>query len=162
MRFININELSDMYFIYFFLDEDDNREIKVNEIEEKIESTTISDDGIFKVTLGPTPSVSNNDPTTPNEAVKLFRPSPRINSGLAVKHGVLYLYGGMFEDGDKQITFSDLYSLDLKKLDEWKPIITDDTNTMEWLGSDSEDMDESDGEEESADDESDDSEMETD
>lgn len=70
----------------------------------------------------------------------------------------------MFEDGDKQITFSDLYALDLKKLEEWKTIMADDTNTMEWLGSDSEgDMDEESGDEEgSADDESDDSEMETD
>lgn len=141
---------------------EDDGEIQVNEIEEKIESTTISDDGVFKVTLSRTPTASNSDRTTSNEIVKLFRPSPRINSGLAIKHSVLYLYGGMFEDGDKQITFSDLYSLDLKKLEEWKTIITDDTNAMEWLGSDSEDMEESGDEEESTDDESDDSEMETD
>lgn len=38
-------------------------------------------------------------------------PSPRINPGLVVKDNVLYLYGGMFEDGDKQYTLNDFYSL---------------------------------------------------
>jgi hypothetical protein len=57
------------------------------------------------------------------------------------------LYGGMFEDGDKQITFSDFYSVDLKKLEEWKVLIADDTSTQEWLGSDNESNDEDDDEE---------------
>jgi len=30
---------------------------------------------------------------------------------MAVKHNVLYLYGGMMEEGDRQYTFSDFYSL---------------------------------------------------
>lgn len=138
--------------------------MEVNEIEEKIETTTISDDGIFKVTLGPTPSASNKGTTNQNESVKLFRPSPRINCGLAIKHGILYLYGGMFEDGDKQITFSDLYSLDLKKMEEWRTIIADDVGAMEWLGSDSEDNMEDGDEDDDGDDsenDGDDSEMET-
>lgn len=41
----------------------------------------------------------------------IFSPSPRINPGLTIKNNTLYLYGGMVEDGNKQITFSDLYSL---------------------------------------------------
>lgn len=129
----------------------------VEQIEEKIESTTISGDGVFKMTLGPTPSAFTTDTSRISEAVKQFRPSPRINCGLAIKHGILYLYGGMIEEGEKQITFSDLYSLDLKKLDEWKTIIADDTSTLEWLGSDSEEEESSDKEES----DSDDSEMET-
>lgn len=136
--------------------------IEVNQIEEKIESTTISDDGVFKVTVGPAPITLNKEKCIATDTMKLFRPSARINCGLAIKHGILYLYGGMFEDGDKQVTFSDLYSLDLKKLDEWKTIIADDTRAMEWLGSDSEEGEESVHEEESDEDESDDSAMETD
>lgn len=133
----------------------------VEQIEEKIETTTISDDGIFKVTVGPTSSTTNAVTSTSNEGNELFRPSPRINCGLAIKHGILYLYGGMFEDGDKQITFSDLYSLDLKKLDEWKTIIADDTSTTEWLGSDSEEEEDSNEEDDSVSDDND-SEMDTD
>lgn len=68
----------------------------------------------------------------------------------------------MYEDGDKQITFNDFYSLDIKKLDEWKTIATDETSAMEWLGSDSEEGEESSEADESQGDESDDSTMETD
>lgn len=66
---------------------------------------------------------------------------------------------GMFEDGEREVTFSDLYSIDVKKLDEWKTVIQDDAAKMEWLGSDSEseeDDDDSDSGSEG------DSEMETD
>lgn len=101
-------------------------------------TTTIADDGIFKVTLGPTP-MDVDEPLEGNSKSenKICQPSCRMNCGLAVKHNVLYLYGGMFEEGDKQITFSDMYSLDLKKLEEWKVIIEDDTGNQEWLGSSS-------------------------
>ncbi|CAH1099021.1 unnamed protein product [Psylliodes chrysocephalus] len=130
---------------------DDKEEMEVEKIEEKIEQTTISDDGIFKVTVGPAPTCSKSNAIFDKQDLTiLFQPSPRMNCGLAIKHGILYLYGGMFEDGDKQITFSDFYSLDLKKLDEWKTIIADDTSKVEWLGSDSENEDE---EEESEDEE---------
>nr|XP_023020044.1 kelch domain-containing protein 4-like [Leptinotarsa decemlineata] len=117
----------------------DDQDMEIEHIEEKIESTTISDDGIFKVTLGAAPATSGSTEIFSNGHIsKLFQPSPRASCGLAIKHGVLYLYGGMYEDGDKQITFSDFYSLDLKKNEEWKTIIEDDTSSLEWLGSDSE------------------------
>lgn len=38
-------------------------------------------------------------------------PSPRMKLGLVVCEGILYLYGGVFEDGDKQYTLSDFYSI---------------------------------------------------
>lgn len=143
-----------------FLDEKSDGN-KVYQINQKVESTTISDDGVFKVTVGSRP-VDNNTPKNTNaETEKIFTPSSRINCGLAIKHGILYLYGGMYEDGDKQITFRDFYSLDIKKLDEWKTIVADETTTMQWLGSDSE-GEESPEEDESQQEESDDSTMETD
>lgn len=64
------------------------------EVEETMKSTTISDDGVFKVTIGPSIKhvyTSNNDS---EEGISSFWPSPRINCGLAINHGVLYLYGG--------------------------------------------------------------------
>lgn len=134
--------------------------MEIEKIEDKIESTTISDDGIFKVTVGPAPTSETSASTSDSEHGKIFQPSSRINCGLAIKHGVLYLYGGMFEDGDKQITFSDFYALDLKKLDEWKTLISDSTSTMEWLGSDSEESAEE--EEDESEDHSTSDEMETD
>uniref|UniRef100_A0ABM5EV50 Kelch domain-containing protein 4 n=1 Tax=Pogona vitticeps TaxID=103695 RepID=A0ABM5EV50_9SAUR len=60
-------------------------------------------------------------------------PSPRSNAMLATKHGVLYLYGGMFEVGDRQFTLNDLYALDLHKMDGWKVLVEMDPKTQEWL-----------------------------
>ncbi|KAI4469831.1 kelch domain-containing protein [Holotrichia oblita] len=122
------------------------------EIEQSLEQTTIADDGIFKVSIGPTPTnpAVGSSQGDSSSSSNIFIPSPRMNCGLAVKHGTLYLYGGMFEDGDKQITLNDFYSFDMKKMDEWKTIIADD-QIQEWLGSDSgsegEDSESSEGEE---------------
>ncbi|CAG9839318.1 unnamed protein product [Diabrotica balteata] len=147
------------------MDEDVAEEKEVEDIKQKVETTTISDDGIFKVTVGGAPSTSEGEVISSKQSPSYFSPSPRMNCGLAIKHGVLYLYGGMHEEGSKQVTFSDFYSLDLKKLDEWKTIIADDTSSLEWLESDSEDedvSDDNDDEEEDVDEDedSDDSEME--
>uniref|UniRef100_A0A6P7G8K9 Kelch domain-containing protein 4-like n=1 Tax=Diabrotica virgifera virgifera TaxID=50390 RepID=A0A6P7G8K9_DIAVI len=149
------------------VDEDVAEEKEVEDIKQKVETTTISDDGIFKVTVGGAPSTSEGEVINSKQSPSYFSPSPRMNCGLAIKHGVLYLYGGMYEEGSKQVTFSDFYSLDLKKLDEWKTIIADDTSSLEWLESDSEDedvSDDNDDEEEDVDEDedSDESEMEVD
>lgn len=114
----------------------------VEELEDAAESMMLSDDGVFKVTLGPANKMETN--TSLEKEIKPFQPASRMNSGLAVKHNMLYIYGGMYEDGSKQVTFSDLYAIDVKKMDEWKIIIADDTSNMEWLeSSSSEDEEES-------------------
>ncbi|KAL2762053.1 kelch domain-containing protein 4 isoform 3, partial [Daubentonia madagascariensis] len=74
------------------------------------------------------------DEDSPEEASSpMVEPSPRSNAMLAVKHGVLYVYGGMFEAGDRQVTLSDLYCLDLHKMEEWKALVEMDPETQEWL-----------------------------
>ncbi|XP_069824698.1 kelch domain-containing protein 4 isoform X1 [Dendropsophus ebraccatus] len=81
-------------------------------------------------------------------------PCPRSSSMMAVKHGILYLYGGMFEVGDRQFTLNDLYSLDLHKMEEWKVLVEMDPKTQEWLGeSDSEEEEGAEGGEEEDDEE---------
>ncbi|OAD59620.1 Kelch domain-containing protein 4 [Eufriesea mexicana] len=107
------------------------------EIEESpsntIESKVTDDDGIFTVTIGST-STSAIDKKE-NVYKNVFVPCPRISSGLVVKHNTLYLYGGMFEDGDRQYVLSDFYSLDCRKLDEWRIILKDDTSSHIWFDS---------------------------
>ncbi|KPP73644.1 kelch domain-containing protein 4-like, partial [Scleropages formosus] len=84
-------------------------------------------------------------------AAPLVEPCPRSSAMAAVKHGKLYLYGGMFEVGDRQFTLSDFYSLDLHKVDLWEVL------TQEWLeeseSESGEEEDDSGGDEESEDDE---------
>uniref|UniRef100_A0A493T611 Kelch domain containing 4 n=1 Tax=Anas platyrhynchos platyrhynchos TaxID=8840 RepID=A0A493T611_ANAPP len=73
-------------------------------------------------------------------------PCPRSNAMLAVKHGVLYVYGGMFEVGDRQFTLSDLYSIDLHKMEEWKVLVEMDPKAQEWLEESESDEEEDDTE----------------
>ncbi|XP_058135587.1 kelch domain-containing protein 4 isoform X2 [Dasypus novemcinctus] len=84
-------------------------------------------------------------------------PSPRSSALLAVKHGLLYLYGGMFEAGKRQFTLSDFYCLDLHKMEAWKALVEMDPKTQEWLEEtdsedDSDNMEGAGGEEDSEED----------
>jgi hypothetical protein len=42
---------------------------------------------------------------------------------MVVGRDTLYLYGGMMEVGDREVTLDDLYTLDLNKLDAWNLVI---------------------------------------
>ncbi|KAB0795717.1 hypothetical protein PPYR_09778 [Photinus pyralis] len=119
------------------------RELKVEDLSMEVDEIKVdeapqivADDGIFTVTVGPSVSTVQSNDQEP-EKMDVFKPSPRMNCGLTVKHGMLYIFGGMVEDGDKQLTMSDFYSLDLKKLDKWKVLVQDE-EVQEWLTSDSE------------------------
>ncbi|XP_057799521.1 uncharacterized protein LOC131015236 [Salvia miltiorrhiza] len=72
---------------------------------------------------------------------EIVKPCGRINSCMVVGKDTLYLYGGMMEVKDQEITLDDLYALNLSKLDEWKCIIP--ASESEWIEvSDEEDEDE--------------------
>jgi hypothetical protein len=92
---------------------EDDDEDEVEPEKEELKPQVTSDDGIFKVTVGPSIAVQStgNTSETSGSAVTAFTPAPRMSAGLAYKQGKLYLYGGQYEEGDKQLTFSDLYSL---------------------------------------------------
>lgn len=75
----------------------------------------------------------SDEEDSPDEAGgPVVEPSPRSNAMLAVKHGRLYLYGGMFEAGDRQVTLSDLYCLDLHKMQEWTALVEMDPGERGW------------------------------
>lgn len=60
-------------------------------------------DGVFTVKISSAPTTSSGDARGGSElepeAEKKFVPQPRMSSCLAIKHGILYLYGGIFESG---------------------------------------------------------------
>ncbi|XVE54538.1 hypothetical protein DITRI_Ditri03aG0089800 [Diplodiscus trichospermus] len=81
---------------------------------------------------------------------EIVKPCGRINSCVVVGKDTLYLYGGMMEVKDQEITLDDLYSLNLSKLDEWKCIIP--ASESEWVeDSENEDEDEDEDEDDSED-----------
>lgn len=65
----------------------------------------------------------NEDEEDEEEEAHLVEPSPRSSAMASVKHGKLYLYGGMFEVGDRQFTLNDLYCLDMHKMDQWEVLV---------------------------------------
>uniref|UniRef100_A0A453C8X4 DUF4110 domain-containing protein n=1 Tax=Aegilops tauschii subsp. strangulata TaxID=200361 RepID=A0A453C8X4_AEGTS len=87
------------------------------------------------LTLNKVGSSQNSDvmsDSTEQEATpEAIKPIGRINASMAVGKDTLYLYGGMMEVKDREITLDDLYSLNLSKLDEWKCIIP--ASESEWL-----------------------------
>uniref|UniRef100_A0A0E0KS14 DUF4110 domain-containing protein n=1 Tax=Oryza punctata TaxID=4537 RepID=A0A0E0KS14_ORYPU len=93
-----------------------------------------------------------SDSTTQEVLPEAVKPGGRINACLAVGKDTLYLYGGMMELKDREITLDDMYSLNLSKLDEWKCIIP--ASESEWLeiSEDEDDEDDDDNENDSEDD----------
>ncbi|TQD79022.1 hypothetical protein C1H46_035408 [Malus baccata] len=67
-------------------------------------------------------STANMD-TQDSDLPEVVKPCGRINSCMVVGRDTLDVYGGMMEVKDREITLDDLYSLNLRKLDEWKCII---------------------------------------
>ncbi|KAK8773481.1 hypothetical protein V5799_011986 [Amblyomma americanum] len=125
------------------------------------EPVVTSDDGVFTVKIGlskeKTTDAMSQEAATSEAPKESFIPVPRMGSCLAIKHGIFYLYGGMFEDNDRQFTLSDMYALDLHKLDKWKVLVPLDPQMQEWLGSDDSDSESEDMEvDEEGDDESED------
>ncbi|KAK1357918.1 kelch domain-containing protein 4 [Heracleum sosnowskyi] len=97
-----------------------------------------------------------------NSAVQeIVKPCGRINSCMVVGRDTLYVYGGMMEVRDREITLDDLYALNLSKLDEWKCLIA--ASESEWVeASEDEDDDEDDEDDEEDEDEEDNSESDSD
>ncbi len=110
--------------------EEDLERLNVSEpVETEAATSHEESENVFSVTIGPQTSNSAqvvDQCQSASASLAAFVPHPRMNTLLAVKHGVLYMYGGIYEAGDKQITLSDMYSLDLHKLDEWNVLIESD------------------------------------
>ncbi|KAL4235173.1 kelch domain containing 4 [Mactra antiquata] len=109
-----------------------------------------TEESVFKLTIGEqnVEGAEGMEYGATEEQLDLFKPHPRMNSIMTVKNGVLYVYGGIFEDGDRQYTLSDMYSLDTNKMDEWNILIKSELKDQVWEGSDSssdEDMDDTEG-----------------
>lgn len=65
-------------------------------------------------------------------------PHRRMDSALAILGNTLYLYGGQFESGKKEITMSDVFALNLNRLDTYQALLSQDLSAAVWLGKESE------------------------
>ncbi|VDP84452.1 unnamed protein product [Echinostoma caproni] len=141
-------------FNYATAKETDNvREKPVEPLTEPAQATQISE-GAFTLTINqssgkPSTAVGSSLQSTLSE---VLAPSPRSSSGIAIMGSTLFLYGGVFEAGDREVTLDDFFCLDLNQPVSWKCLFAGTQDNQEWFGSDIEDEDddyvESDSEEE--------------
>ncbi|XP_074057686.1 kelch domain-containing protein 4 isoform X3 [Macrotis lagotis] len=130
------------------MENQERKETDAQEPQEEIKEVVAEDGTVMTIkqmiSIPGTSTESESEEEASDEASGLLvEPCPRSNAMLAVKQGVLYVYGGMFEAGDRQFTLNDFYCIDLHKMEDWKVLVEMDPKTQEWLEeSDSEDEDE--------------------
>lgn len=90
-------------------------------MEEPVMTTKICE-GAFTVTLneGTTKPPGVIGATKSSSTVQNCMVPPRSSAGMALLGSILYLYGGVFEVGDRKITLDDFYCLDLSQPISWK------------------------------------------
>lgn len=59
----------------------------------------------------------DESPARPAKPMLNVMPHPRFNAPLAVQGDTLYIFGGTFEQGDREYTFAEMYAIDLGKMD---------------------------------------------
>lgn len=134
--------------------EDDNSDDDDAEIESGMSNISFNMKRNVVITNGKVPTESDEKVRDTGKKVavqnsilpEIVKPCGRINSCMVVGKDTLYIYGGMMEIRDQEITLDDLYMLNLSKLDEWKCLIP--ASESEWIeASDNEDEDDDDDDE---------------
>ncbi|KAK4568891.1 hypothetical protein RGQ29_004348 [Quercus rubra] len=122
-------------------------ETNLDEISQHMATAVTVDNGGLAAKSGGKPHESGAKLEMQNsDLAEVVKPCGRINSCMVVGRDTLYIYGGMMEVKDQEITLDDLYSLNLSKLDEWKCIIP--ASESEWVEAEDEDDDEDEDEDE--------------
>ena len=75
-----------------------------------------------------------NPETNAPEAVARTEPLPRINTSMLVRGNTLYLFGGILEVGDREVTLDDMWALDLRKREKWECLWPGTMHKQVWRG----------------------------
>ena len=86
--------------------------------------------GVKTATFQDTPTqpvVAVNEVHTESSSIARYfesrtAPCPRINPAVVIRGHTLYVYGGVTELGDAEVTLDDCWSLDLNKRDQWRMV----------------------------------------
>eukprot|EP00755_Sulcionema_specki_P015561 Sspe_Gene.59749::Locus_32838_Transcript_1_1_Confidence_1.000_Length_1449::g.59749::m.59749 len=68
-------------------------------------------------------------------------PCGRFGSMLCAVGNYLYIYGGQFEDGNREVTLNDLFRLNLNRMETFEPLVEMDLSKQDWYESDEEEDD---------------------
>ncbi len=127
-------------------DSDEEWEKRLKSREADVEMGQDSEDDESEMLALKLPSVSLADKVQEPVVPLLDAPCARFNAMMTVQKGVLYLFGGILEQKDREITLNDFWSLNLDKLSEWTQLLADDHLTAEWFGEASDNESETDDE----------------
>ncbi|KAK9049465.1 hypothetical protein SSX86_031569 [Deinandra increscens subsp. villosa] len=131
-------------------DEDENMDCDIDDISSNMEKNIKVNGGEVAVKSNLKTNESNSKLLTSCSTLEeVVKPCGRINASMVVGKDTLYIYGGMMEIKDQEITLDDLYALNLSKLDEWKCLIP--ASESEWVEASEDDEEEDDGDEDSED-----------
>ncbi|KAK7353928.1 hypothetical protein VNO80_19384 [Phaseolus coccineus] len=129
--------------------ESEDEESNIDDISKNIASNISIVDGEKITNSDGKPKESGAQLDIQSSLPEAVKPCGRINACMAIGRDTLYIYGGMMEIKDKEITLDDLYSLNLSKLDEWKCIIP--ASESEWVEASEDDEEDEDGDEDESD-----------
>jgi Galactose oxidase, central domain len=66
--------------------------------------------------------------------VERTEPLPRIKAGLFLNGHTLYVYGGLLEVGDREVTLDDMWCIDVRKNRTWQCIFPGSMHEQVWRG----------------------------
>ncbi|KAF4689535.1 kelch domain containing 4, partial [Perkinsus olseni] len=105
--------------------------------EEEACPTLIDEKGSEEKQATPEAGATGVGKMTAAEALKTGNvdlPVERINSALLVKGHTLIVYGGLREYGDREVTFDDCWSLDLRQRTKWTCLLKGTMSEQKWMG----------------------------
>jgi Domain of unknown function (DUF4110)/Kelch motif len=111
-----------------------------DEDEDEVEESKDDDPEDSKPNPKPSRIIDNsaalkvNPQTKVPEPLVRSDPLPRINPRLVMVGHVLYVYGGLVEVGDREVTLDDLWRFDLKKRDQWECLFPGTMHLQKWRG----------------------------
>ena len=71
---------------------------------------------------------------TKKRIVERTEPFPRIKACIFMNGHVMYVYGGILEIGDREVTLDDMWCIDLRKTRTWQCIYTGTMHEQVWRG----------------------------
>jgi N-acetylneuraminic acid mutarotase len=80
-----------------------------------------------------------NETKNAPEAVHREDPLPRINAATLVHGNTMYLLGGILEVGDREVTLDDMWTMDLRKRDQWECVWQGTMYKQVWRGAEHDD-----------------------
>jgi N-acetylneuraminic acid mutarotase len=126
-------------------EDDDEEEEKQEEKENEEEEEKENDEHTKRKQEGPASKIPSTAITSSSvmtlhpethapEAVIQSEPLPRIKALLFVAGNHLYIYGGLLEVGDREVTLDDLWRLDLRKRNGWECLFVGTMHQQVWRG----------------------------